>query len=42
VTTAVSRWVLAVALATAGVVAFSLSDQIDLPALEAAVGRLGA
>ncbi|WPB83162.1 VTT domain-containing protein [Sediminicoccus rosea] len=41
-TAAVSRWMLAAALATAGVVAFSLRDQFDLPALEAAVGGLGA
>ena len=41
-TTAVSRWMLAAVLATAAVVAFSLRDQFDLPALEAAIGGLGA
>jgi uncharacterized membrane protein YdjX (TVP38/TMEM64 family) len=39
---AVARWVLAAALLTAAVLAFCLSDQVDLPALEAAIGGLGA
>lgn len=37
-----SRWALAALLATAAALAFSQRDRLDLPALEAAVGGLGA